>query len=151
MIKLINIIREINNMTPIKHPGYRVAYNINPVINAANHLDENENPTGGFVTLHITKYGVVEFPALIVNWQDGPRGPETSDQKVGPDGLLPPNGAFVEDVLWAALQRLEFFNEGKYRDRANSMAVTHIEQALQALKDRQLERTHRNVEGKHEF
>ncbi len=115
-------------------PGYRVAYNINPSLTAHNSKDENDNPTGGVVV------GV----GLNVKWQDGPRGQE------GTDELLPPNGAFVEDVLWAALQRLEFFNESKYRDRANSMAITHIEQALQALKDRQLERSHRKVEGKHE-
>lgn len=126
------------------NPGYRVAYNINPALQATNKLDENENPTGGDVSLHVTKSGDDEFPALIINWQDGPRG-------TAEDGTLTdPNGAFVEDVLWAALQRLEFFNNSKYRDRANSMAITHIEQALQALKDRQLERSHRNVEGKHE-
>lgn len=124
-------------------PGYRVAYNINPLLVATNQTDENENPTGGDVYLQVTKDGDHEFPALVVNWQDGPRGQA--------DGTLAePNGAFVEDVLWAALQRLEFFNESKYRDRANSIAITHIEQALQALKDRQLERSHRNVEGKHE-
>lgn len=126
------------------NPGYRTAYNINPSLRASNKLDENENPTGGDVYLHVTKSGDTEFPALVVNWQDGPRG-------TAEDGTLTnPNGAFVEDVLWAALQRLEFFNQSKYRDRANSMAITHIEQALQALKDRQLERSHRNVEGKHE-
>lgn len=125
-------------------PGYRVHYNVNPNIGATNELDENDNPTGGFVDLQVTKNGDDEFPALIINWQDGPRGTVE-------DGTLEePNGAFVEDVLWAALQRLEFFNESKYRDRANSLAITHIEQALQALKDRQLERSHRNVEGKHE-
>lgn len=124
-------------------PGYRVAYNINPLLVATNQTDENENPTGGDVYLQVTKNGDDEFPALVINWQDGPRGQA--------DGTLAePNGAFVEDVLWAALQRLEFFNESKYRDRANSIAITHIEQALQALKDRQLERSHRNVEGKHE-
>ncbi len=131
-------------MDASSNPGYRTAYNINPNLRADNKLDENENPTGGEVNLHVTKHGDEEFPALIVNWQDGPRG--TAD-----DGTLTdPNGAFVEDVLWAALQRLEFFNNSKYRDRANSMAITHIEQALQALKDRQLERSYRNVEGKHE-
>jgi hypothetical protein len=129
-------------------PGYRVAYNINPSIEAVNKLDSDANPTGGSVDLHVTKNGDSEFPALIVNWQDGPRGMATN-----PDGsptLADPNGAFVEDVLWAALQRLEFFNESKYRDRGNSLAITHIEGALQALKDRQLERSYRNVEGKHE-
>lgn len=131
-------------MDRVAHPGYRVAYNINPSLQALNKLDENENPTGGSVYLQVTKQGDAEFPAIVINWQDGPRG-----QGEGKP-LAEPNGAFVEDVLWAALQRLEFFNQSKYRDRANSLAITHIEQALQALKDRQLERSHRNVEGKHE-
>jgi len=128
----------------VSKPGYRIAYNINHNLKANNKLDENNNPTGGDVSLHVTKQGDPEYPALIVNWQDGPRG------TVEDGTLSDPNGAFIEDVLWAALQRLEFFNEGKYRDRANSLAITHIEQALQALKDRQLERLFRNVEGKHE-
>jgi len=129
-------------------PGYRVAYNINPRLHAVNQLDENENPTGGHVILGVEANGT-ETPVLHIEWQNGPRGTgETAAD--GSPVLADPNGAFVEDVLWAALQRLEFFNNSKYRDRANSMAITHIEQALQALKDRQLERSHRNVEGKHE-
>lgn len=115
-------------------PGYRVAYNINPDLQANNGVDHEGNPTGGAVL----------GKGLQIEWQNGPRGQE------GTDELLPPNGAFIEDALWAALQRLEFFNATKYRDRANSLAITHIEQALQALKDRQLERSFRNVEGKHE-
>ena len=79
---------------------------------------------------------------LRVKWQDKPR-------KKADGTLEEPNGAFVEDVIWAALQRLEFFQEGKYRDRANALAITHLEQALQALKDRQLERSFRGVEGEH--
>lgn len=130
-------------MADTRKPQYRVHYNINPNLVARNELDENENPTGGEVYLQVTKDGDTEFPALVVNWQDGARGQADGS-------LADPNGAFVEDVLWAALQRLEFFNESKYRDRANSLAITHIEQALQALKDRQLERSHRNVEGKYE-
>lgn len=130
-------------------PGYRVAYNINPLLQATNQTDENDNPTGGDVYLKVTKNGDNEFPALVVNWQDGPRGTGETNADGSPV-LADPNGAFVEDVLWAALQRLEFFNQSKYRDRANSLAITHIEQALQALKDRQLERSYRNVEGKHE-
>ena len=136
-------------MSDTTTPGYRTAYNINPNIQATNKLD-GENPTGGDVTLHVTKSGDHEFPAMYISWQDGPRGPVTSDQEVGEDGLLPPNGAFVEDVLWAALQRLEFFNEGKFRCRENSLAITKIEEALFILKDRQLSRSQRGVEGKHE-
>jgi len=127
-------------------PGYREHYNVNPALVAENKVDDDANPTGGEVRLELdtTGDGKTEFPALLIRWQDGPRGQADTDE------LLPPNGAFVEDVIWAALQRLEFFNEGKYRDRANSLAITHLEQALQALKDRQLERSYRGVEGKHE-
>jgi hypothetical protein len=130
-------------------PGYRTHYNINASLKANNQLDDNENPTGGDVYLQVTKNGDTEFPALVVNWQDSPRGTGETNADGSPV-LAQPNGAFVEDVLWAALQRLEFFNESKYRDRANSLAITKIEEALQALKNRQLERSHRNVEGKHE-
>lgn len=115
-------------------PGYREAYNINPTASATNFTDADGNPAGGGV----------DSIGLHVGWQDGPRGQE------GTDELLPPNGAFIEDVLWAALQRLEFFQDSKYRDRGNALAITHIEGALQALKDRQLERSYRKVEGKHE-
>lgn len=141
--------QENETRTPCYHEHY--SYNVNPGIVAENQVDDNANPTGGYVRLIITtpKDGANAFMALKINWQDGPRG----TGEANPDGspvLLPPNGAFVEDVLWAALQRLEFFNAGKYRDCANSLAITHIEQALQALKDRQLERSYRGVEGKHE-
>lgn len=126
-------------------PGYREHYNVNPKLYAENVLDENDNPTGGFVVLGVD--GIekedTERAVLHVEWQSKPRKQE------GTDELLPPNGAFVEDVIWAALQRLEFFNEGKYRDRGNSIAITHLEQALQALKDRQLQRSYRGVEGEH--
>ena len=125
-------------------PGYRTHYNINPDIEATNELDENENPTGGGVLLYVNKGGDDEFPAVHIAWQSKPRA--TTDSQV----LEAPNGAFVEDVLWAALQRLEFFNEGKYRCRENSLAITKIEEALFILKDRQLSRSNRGVEGKHE-
>lgn len=124
-------------------PGYREHYNVNPKLEAFNLLDENDNPTGGGVRLILPPAMSESDEVLKIEWQSKPRKQE------GTDELLPPNGAFVEDVIWAALQRLEFFNEGKYRDRANSIAITHLEQALQALKDRQLERSFRGVEGEH--
>lgn len=129
-------------MGVIFKPNHRVHYNINPDIEAENKLD-GSNPTGGEVYLKVDKAGDSEFPAIVINWQDGPRGQE--------DGTLaPPNGAFVEDVLWAALQRLEFFQESQYRCRENAIAITKIEEALFILKDRQLSRSERGVEGKHE-
>jgi hypothetical protein len=130
-------------------PGYRVAYNINPRIEALNSFDSDGNPTGGNVYLKVTKNGDTEHPAMVINWQDGPRGTDMQNAD-GTPVLADPNGAFVEDVIWAAIQRLEFFNESKYRCRENSLAITKLEEALFILKDRQLSRSERNVEGKHE-
>ena len=120
-------------------PGYREAYSINPNLIAVNNVDENFQPIGGSVNLRVGK----NRNPLRVQWQNGPRGQEDGS-------LAEPNGAFVEDVLWAALQRLEFFQKGQYRDRANAIAITKIEEALQALHNRTLERAARGVEGKHE-
>lgn len=116
-----------------KRPGFFTHYNVNPHLIGVNSTDADGNPSGG----------AVEGIGVNIKWQNGPRGQE------GTDELLPPNGAFVEDVLWAAHQRLTFFNESKYRDRANSLAITKIEEALQALKHRQLERSDRGAEGRH--
>ena len=136
-------------METIKTPEYRTHYNVNERIKATNYVDVNNNPTGGSVMLFNEPAYSESDELLKIQWQDGPRGTGEED-RFGNPILKEPNGAFVEDVIWAALQRLEFFNEGKYRDRANSLAITHLEQALQALKDRQLERSFRKVEGKHE-
>lgn len=124
-------------------PGYREAYNINPRLRALNVTDEAGNPTAGQVQLITGAPDSDNTEVLRIIWQSAPRGKA--------DGTLAaPNGAFIEDVLWAALQRLEFFQDSKYRDRGNALAITKIEEALQALKNRQLERSYRNVEGKHE-
>ena len=114
-------------------PDWRVAYNVQPDLRAFNDVDLNENPTGG----------TVKGTGLDIKWQDGPRAQE------GTDELLPPNGAFIEDVLWAAVQRLEFFNESKYRTPENTIAIRKISEALHILKERQLERSYRGVEGAH--
>lgn len=96
-----------------------------------NITDENENPTGGHV------YGT----GIKIDWQNGPLGRD-GDRQV-------PNGAFVEDVIQAAIQRLEFFNEGKYRCRENSLAITHLQEGLHWLEARTKEREARKVEGTH--
>jgi len=96
-----------------------------------NRYDENENPTGGSV----------EGVGLRIDWQDGPLGRD-GERKA-------PNGAFVETVLSAAKQRLEFYNEGKFRCRENSLAITKIEEALHWLEHRTKERESRKVEGEH--
>lgn len=94
-----------------------------------NNVDENGNPRGG----------VVIDRGLTVVWQNGP---------LSVDGeRVEPNGAFVEDVLKAALQRLEHYNATKFHCAENQAAINYIELALEALNDRTRRRTAAGTEG----
>lgn len=120
--------------------------NINPMIACSNQKDENDNPTGGGVKLEITREvngGAGIHNALVVYWQDGPRAQEDGS-------LAPPNGAFVEDVIYAAIQRLEFFQNSKFASDYNKAAIEHLTAALLALDARSTDRHSRGVLGKHE-
>lgn len=100
--------------------------------------DANGNPTGGFTEMKLAEPdtdGGEKF-ALYVRWQDG---------IVGEHGQ---NGAFVEDVIEAARQRIQFFNSNpRFRCRENSLAITKLEEALQWLDWRTRERLLQNVEN----
>jgi hypothetical protein len=99
-----------------------------------NEVDENGNPTGGKAS------GV----GMEIRWQKGPLGRGTDRQT--------PNGAFVETVLSAVLQRIEFYqsaNGGKFKCRENALAITKIEEALLWLDKRTRDREAREVEGTH--
>ena len=118
-------------MDNIVRPGYRTSYGVNPSIAASNVEGEAD------VLLTVpTSNPEVFHPVVQIEWQNG----ASADK--------PRNGAFVEDVIWAALQRLEYFNSGEFRDRRNSIAITHLEEALWALQDRTNDRVARGVEGK---
>lgn len=104
-------------------------------ISSKHGLDAAGNPAGG------RTIGV----GICIDWQDGPlgRGPDRKD----------PSGAFVEGVLAAAIDRLEFYqttNNGKYRCRENSIAITKLEEALHWLDHRTANREARKVEGTYE-
>jgi len=86
--------------------------------------DEEGNPSGG----------KTEAIGIDINWQHG---------VVSEGGH---NGAFLEDVLEAARQRLLYFNESKFRCRENSLAITKIEEALQWLAWRTRNRETQGVE-----
>ena len=60
-----------------------------------------------------------------------------------------PNGAFVEDVINAAMGRLDFYQEGKFACAANEEALKHLLAARHALEERTAERLDRGVEGTH--
>lgn len=99
-----------------------------------NLLDPNGNPSGGYV----------EGCGLSIEWQNGPLGRGAERQE--------PNGAFVETVISAAKQRIEFYqtaNNGKFACRENAIAITKLEEALLWLNKRTMDREARQVEGTH--
>lgn len=101
-------------------------------IKAVNLKDENGNPTGGNV----------EAVGIKIDWQNGPLGKGLMRQE--------PNGAFVEGVIQSAIQRLEFFQDSKFKCRENALAITKLEEALHWLNWRTMKREKRDVEGTHE-
>jgi hypothetical protein len=101
---------------------------------ASNHVDFDGSPAGG----------IVRGEGLEIQWQDGPlgRGPDRKE----------PNGAFVETVIAAAVQRIEFYQkaaDGKFKCRENAIALTKLEEALLWLNKRTADREAREVEGTH--
>lgn len=100
-------------------------------IAAVNLKDENENPAGG----------EVRAIGIAIDWQNGPLG-RGEDRKQ-------PNGAFVEGIIQSAIQRLEFFQESKFKCRENALAITKLEEALHWLNWRTLKREQRGIEGTH--
>jgi hypothetical protein len=100
---------------------------------ATNRLDDAGNPAGGDVN------GV----GLAISWQAGPLGRGADRVK--------PNGAFVETVIAAALQRLEHYQDSQFNCVENARAIEHLEEALTALHERTEAREARDVEGTHEL
>jgi hypothetical protein len=97
-----------------------------------NEIDKDGNPTSG----------EVHAIGLMIDWQNGPLG-------IPP---VEPTGAFVDDVIEAARQRLEFYQKasnGKFACRENSLAITKLEEALHWLQARRDAREKRGVQGTH--
>lgn len=101
-----------------------------------NYNDANGFPSGGFAS------GI----GMSISWQNGPLGaPDDPDRQE-------PNGAFVETVIAAAKQRIEYYqraSKGRFACRENAMAITKLDEALMWLNKRTADRTARNVEGTH--
>jgi len=98
---------------------------------STNNLDANGRPAGGTVR------GV----GMTIDWQNGPLGRDA-------DRLLP-NGAFVETVIYAALQRIEHYQSGQFKCRENALAATKLEEALHWLNSRTNRRVANKTEGTH--
>lgn len=100
-------------------------------ISANNKTDENGNPTGGSVR------GV----GITIDWQNGPLGRDGERKE--------PNGAFVETVIAAAKQRIEYYQDSKFKCDENKAAIEYLDKALESLDSRTKKREAQKVEGTH--
>ncbi len=100
----------------------------------SNHqTDANGHPSGGDT----------KGLGLSIIWQRGPL--RTADGEV-----KEPNGCFVETVIEAAVDRLEYYQHTKFASDFNEEAIEHLQNAIAALERRTASRVERNVEGTHE-
>lgn len=93
--------------------------------------DTNGNPAGG------STYG----PGFSISWQNGPLGRGDDRKK--------PNGAFVENIIAAAADRIAYYQETKFASDYNARALDHLKAALAELQARTADREARDVEGTH--
>lgn len=93
-----------------------------------NETDQNGNPAGGWWT----------ETGIDIEWQDGPI--------LEAGGR---NGAFVEDVIRAAINRIEYYQGSKFHCVENAVALGHLRAALEVLTERTRAREDRGVEGTH--
>lgn len=93
------------------------------------YLDANEMPEGG------VSFG----PGFAISWQRGPLG----------SGIdrIPQNGAFVETLIEAVIDRIEFYQRTQFESEYNAAALAHLYQAVDALNARTKSREDRGVEG----
>lgn len=93
--------------------------------------DDEGNPEGGHT------FGT----GFAIAWQRGPlgRNPLRAHQ----------NGAFVEEIIEAAVGRLELYQQSKFACTANAEALDHLRAALTWLRNRTRDREARGVEGTH--
>lgn len=107
---------------------------MNQPLEIKNDVDTEGNPTGGNVR------GL----GISIDWQNRPRRADGNSE------MAEPNGAFVEDAIVAARERLVFFQtatDGKFACRENEDAINALNEALEALEKRTLDRQARGVEG----
>lgn len=85
--------------------------------------------------------GQTHATGLSIAWQRGPLGRGEDRQE--------PNGCFVETVILAAKDRLEFYEKSPFKCEENDCAIQHLEAALNILNSRTTKRESRGVEGTH--
>lgn len=106
--------------------------------------DENGKPAGGHT------FGT----GFAIGWQHGPLGQHSErcdENECAADCMRKgPNGAFVEDIIEAAADRLLAYQRTEFACEKNEKALQHLGKALFELAQRTAEREERGVEGTHE-
>lgn len=94
-------------------------------------VDADGNPAGG------TTFG----RGFAIAWQNGPlvAGGRRSE----------PNGAFVEDIIQAAIGRIEFYQASQFVCQTNADALESLRTAISHLQRRTAIRESQGVEGTH--
>jgi hypothetical protein len=110
-----------------------VSYGVSDAGSLSEHYaDMNGNPAGGYS----------DGKGFDIQWQNGP---------LAVNGVrLEPNGAFVEEVIWAVIDRIEFYQGSKFHGIHNAVALGHLKAALEVLNERTRDREDRGVEGTHQ-
>jgi len=116
-------------------------------IHAQHWNDSNGNPAGG------STFG----NGFAISWQNGPLGRHVPECKTDdPSSVcapgctrVPPNGAFVEDVIAAAQDRISYYQNSRFHCAENAQAFFRLKEALAALNERTAGRETRAVEGTH--
>lgn len=107
--------------------------------------------------------GVTFGNGFAISWQHGPLGRHApgclparvnvadTDHAVCVPGCTrrEPNGAFVEDIIAAAADRIRYYQASRFACARNHNALLHLEHALEELDARTKEREARAVEGTH--
>lgn len=104
--------------------------------------------SAGGVPIHSTHYTMPDGTpdggrtygiGMEITWQRGPlgRGEDRAE----------PNGAFVEGVIGAALDRLNYYQDSKFGCVENEWAIRHLEAAIHELQSRTARREAEGVEG----
>lgn len=76
-----------------------------------------------------------------ISWQNGPLG-RGEDRKAA-------NGAFVENIIVAAIGRLEYYQASRFNCQENADALDHLRLALNCCNRRTQRREAQAVEGTH--
>jgi hypothetical protein len=97
---------------------------------------DQKGPGGAHHQYQIRNIGDEISTAAIIQFQKGPRK--------DPDSI---HGVIDTDLLEVVRHRLQCFQEGQFSTRENSIALTHVEEALMWLNRRVEDRIERNVLG----